>query len=56
MERLTNLINVAYLIGNFDQELPICVIFSVFTYLGKYEKKYTIFVKIHGKHILYRLL
>jgi len=45
VERLTNLIDVVYTIGNFDQELPISVIFSTFAYLRKYEKKYTIFVK-----------
>jgi len=39
MRRLTNLIDVAYTIGNFDQELPISVIFSAFTHLRKYEKK-----------------
>jgi len=45
MERLTNLIDVAYIIGNFDQELSISVIFSTFAHLRKYEKKYSIFVK-----------
>jgi len=39
VRRLTNLIDVAYTIGNFDQELPISVIFSAFAHLRKYEKK-----------------
>jgi len=38
MERLTNLIDVAYTIDNFDKKLSISVIFSAFAHLGKYEK------------------
>jgi len=39
VERLINLIDVAYTIDNFDQELSISVIFSAFAHLRKYEKK-----------------
>jgi len=45
MRRLTNLIDVAYTINNFDQKLSISVIFSAFAHLRKYKKKYTILVK-----------
>jgi len=42
---LTNLIDFAYTIGNFEQKLSIFLIFSVFAHLRKYEKKCTILVK-----------
>ena len=38
MKELINLIDVVYTIDNFDQELPILVIFSAFAHLRKYEK------------------
>jgi len=43
MRRLTNLIDVAYTMGNFNQKLPISLIFSAFAHLRKYEKKNTPF-------------
>jgi len=49
VERLTNLIDVAYTIGNFDQKLP-TVIFLTFVHLCKYEKKIHHFIeKPHGE-------
>ena len=46
VERLMNLIYVAYTIGNFDKKMPILVIFSESAHLRKYQKKLHHFGKI----------
>jgi len=46
VEGLMNLIYVAYTIGNFDQKMPILVIFSESAHLRKSKKKMHHFGKI----------
>jgi len=49
MNRLMNLIDVAYTIDNFDSEMPIYVIFSTFAHLCNSQTKVHYFGKISNK-------